>query len=127
MNVLFEEDGAFKAGTIIADNGTSLQVDTVSGKRVKLKVAHALLRFATPAAGELLAQAGAEAEAIDVEFLWEACSDVEFGFEELAAEYAGCAPDAVGATAVLLRLHGAPIYFHRKGRGRFRKPRHQRY
>lgn len=33
MNVLFEEDGAFKAGVILADNNTSLQVELPTGKR----------------------------------------------------------------------------------------------
>jgi len=121
MNVLFEEDGAFKTGTIVADNDSSLQVDTASGKRIKLKAANVLLRFAAPGAGELLAQAEAEAEGIDTEFLWEVCGEAEFGFAELATEYAGHPPTPVEATAVLLRLHAAPIYFHRKGKGRFRK------
>jgi exoribonuclease-2 len=121
MNVLFEEDGAFKTGTIVADNDSSLQVDTASGKRVKLKSANVLLRFAAPGAGELLAQAEAGAADIDTEFLWEVCGEAEFGFEELAAEYAGHKPNALEATAVLLRLHSAPIHFHRKGKGKFRK------
>jgi exoribonuclease-2 len=121
MNVLFEEDGAFKTGTIVADNDSSLQVDTASGKRVKLKAANVLLRFAAPGAGELLAQAEAGAADIDTEFLWEVCGEAEFGFEELAAEYAGHKPSALEATAVLLRLHSAPIHFHRKGKGKFRK------
>jgi len=121
MNVLFEEDGAFKTGTIVADNDSSLQVDTASGKRVKLKAANVLLRFAAPAPAELLRQAEAEMAGIDTEFLWEVCADEEFGFEALAEEYAGHKPSAVEAAAVLLRLHAAPIYFHRKGKGRFRK------
>ncbi|MDP1735104.1 MAG: RNB domain-containing ribonuclease, partial [Sulfuritalea sp.] len=66
-------------------------------------------------------RAEAEAEGIDVDFLWEVCGEAEFAFEELAAEYHGSKPDPVQAAAVLLRLHSAPIYFHRKGRGRFRK------
>jgi exoribonuclease-2 len=48
MNILFEEDGAFKAGTVLADNTTSLQVETSTGKRVKVKAANVLLRFAQP-------------------------------------------------------------------------------
>jgi len=121
MNLLFEEDGAFKTGTIVADNDSSLQVDTASGKRVKLKAANVLLRFAAPGPGELLAQAETQAADIDTEFLWEVCGEAEFGFEELAAEYAGHKPSPVEAAAVLLRLHSAPIHFHRKGKGRFRK------
>ncbi|MDK9701643.1 MAG: RNB domain-containing ribonuclease [Sulfuritalea sp.] len=121
MNVLFEEDGAFRAGTVLADNVASLQIELASGKRSKVKAANVLLRFAAPAPGELLERAEAEAEGIDIDFLWEVCGEAEFAFEELAAEYHGSKPDAVQAAAVLLRLHSAPMYFHRKGRGRFRK------
>ena len=121
MNVLFEEDGAFRAGSVLADNVTSLQIELASGKRSKVKAANILLRFAAPAPGELLERAETEAEGIDIDFLWEVCAEQEFGFEDLAAEYHGAKPDSVQAAAVLLRLHAAPIHFHRKGRGRFRK------
>jgi exoribonuclease-2 len=121
MNVLFEDEGAFKTGTIVADNDTSLQVDSASGKRIKVKASNVLLRFAAPATGDLLRLAEAEAAAIETEFLWEVCGEAEFDFEALATEYAGHKPTPVEATAVLLRLQGAPVYFHRKGRGRFRK------
>ncbi len=121
MNVLFEEDGAFKAGAVLADNTTSLQVELPTGKRSKVKAANVLLRFAVPGAAELLQRAETEAAAIETDFLWEVGPEAEFGFEELAREYVGQTPSAVEAAAVLLRLHSAPIYFHRKGRGRFRK------
>lgn len=121
MNVLFEEDGAFRAGTVLADNNTSLQVELPSGKRSKVKTANVLLRFDAPAPSELLDRAETDAEAIEVDFLWEVCPDNEFGFEELAAEYAGKKPTPTEAVAVLLRLHSAPMHFHRKGKGRFRK------
>ena len=121
MNVLFEEDGAFRAGTVLADNNTSLQVELPTGKRSKVKAANVLLRFEAPPPSELLDRAEADAEAIEVDFLWEVCPDNEFGFEELAAEYAGHKPTPTEAVAVLLRLHSAPMHFHRKGKGRFRK------
>jgi exoribonuclease-2 len=121
MFVLFEEDGAFKAGTVLADNDSSLQVETSHGKRVKLKSNHVLLRFTEPGPGELLDRAERGAEELDTGFLWEVCGDDEFAFAEFAAEYYGRAPSAVESATVLLRLHSAPIYFHRKGRGRFRK------
>jgi exoribonuclease-2 len=121
MHVLFEEDGAFKAGTVLADNNTSLQVELASGKRSKVKAANVVLRFAEPAPGELVERAERDAEEIDIDFLWQACPDTEFGFEDLAADYAGHKPAAVEAAAVLLRLHSAPMYFHRKGKGRFRR------
>jgi exoribonuclease-2 len=121
MNVLFEEDGAFKAGAVLADNNTSLQVELPSGKRSKVKATNVLLRFPAPGPGELLEHADRDAAEIDIDFLWEACPDTEFGFEEFAADYAGHKPSPTEATALLLRLHSAPMYFHRKGRGRFRK------
>ena len=121
MNLLFEEDGAFKTGTILTDNDASLQVETPHGKRLKLKSNHVLMRFAQPSAGDLLLRAEAEAEGLDTEFLWEVCGDDEFAFSDFAREYFGHEPSPVESAAVLLRLHAAPIYFHRKGRGRFRK------
>ncbi|MGL4409928.1 MAG: RNB domain-containing ribonuclease, partial [Zoogloea sp.] len=121
MNLLFEEDGAFKTGTILTDNDASLQVETPHGKRLKLKSNHILMRFNQPSAGELLERAEAAAGELDTEFLWEVCGDDEFGFVEFAQEYYGHTPSAVESAAVLLRLHASPIHFHRKGRGRFRK------
>ena len=122
MNILFEADGTFRAGTMLADNNTSLQVELPGGKRSKVKLANILLRFSAPAAGELLHPAQALANEIDIDFLWEVCGEAEFSFEELAAEYRGeKKPNALQAASVLLRLHSAPMYFHRKGRGRYRK------
>jgi exoribonuclease-2 len=121
MNVLFEEDGTFKAGTVLADNNTSLQVELPTGKRSKVKSSNVLLRFAAPSPGELMTRAEAGAATLDTEFLWEMCADEEFGFEDMARDYAGHAPDATEAASVLLHLHSVPMYFHRKGRGRFRR------
>jgi len=121
MFVLFEESGAFKCGTVLMDNDASLQVEASTGKRLKLKRNHVLLTFDNPTAGELLPRAEAEAEQLDTDFLWEVCGEDEFGFSEFAEEYFGHAPSTIEAAAVLLRLHASPVYFHRKGRGRFRK------
>ena len=121
MNILFEEQGAFKAATVLADSIASLQVELASGKRTKVKADHVLLRFKDPGPAALLEHAEAAASAMDTDFLWEACSDDEFSFTEFSRDYYGREPSPEEATAILLRLHGAPIYFHRKGRGRFRR------
>ncbi|WP_439536020.1 ribonuclease catalytic domain-containing protein [Methyloversatilis sp.] len=121
MNVLFEEDGHFRAGSVMTDSVSSLQVELPSGKRSKVKAANVLLRFASPEPGVLLAAAEAQAADLDATFLWDVCGDDEFPFEELAREYHGAAPTAEQAAAILLCLHAAPVYFHRKGKGRFRK------
>ncbi len=121
MNVLFEEDGGFKAGSIMADNDSSLQVEMPTGKRSKIKAATVLLRFDKPAAGALLEQAAPLAEEVEPDFLWECVSDGEFSFLDFARDYYGHEPAPVEATAVLLAVHAAPVYFHRKGKGRFKK------
>ena len=36
MNVLFEDDGQLKAGTVLADQDTSLQVEVSTGRRLKV-------------------------------------------------------------------------------------------
>jgi len=121
MHLIFEEDGAFKTATILTDNDSSLQVETASGKRVKIKSANVLLRYASPAPGELLGLAETVAESIETDFLWECAGDGEFAFGDFADDYFGHKATPVEATALLLTLHSAPIYFHRKGKGRFRK------
>ena len=121
MNVLFEEDGGFKAGSVMADNDSSLQVEMPSGKRSKIKAATVLLRFEKPSAAQLLEQATPMADEIEADFLWECVSDGEFSFLDFARDYYGHPPTPTEATAVLLALHAAPVYFHRKGKGRFKK------
>lgn len=120
MNIFYEEDGSFKAGTILTDNTTSLQVETAHGKRSKIKAANVMLRFGQPGLGEFMAAAEKIADDIDVQFLWECCPPEEFGFEELATEYFGHAPTPVEAAGALIRLHSAPMYFYKKGKGRYK-------
>jgi len=121
MNVLFEDDGQLKAGALLADHDASLHVEAVSGKRQKIKAAHVLLRFAQPSAAETIARAHELVAELDPNFLWEVVPDDEFGFEELAREYYGATPSPAESAAVALALARAPMYFYRKGRGRFRK------
>jgi len=119
-HLLFEDNGDFRAGTALSETGGSLQVETASGKRVKVKASHVLLRFDAPAPDALIPAARRLADSIDVDFLWECAPQAEFGFGELADEYHGHRSDAVEAAALLLKLHSAPVHFHRKGRGRYR-------
>jgi exoribonuclease II len=120
MNILYEEDGSFKVGNVMTDNTTSLQIESVSGKRSKVKAANVMLRFTQPALAEFIAQAESIASGIEVDFLWECCPADEFGFEQIATEYFGHNPSSLEAAAVLIRLHSAPIYFHKKGKGLYR-------
>ncbi len=120
MNILYEEDGCFKVGSIMTDNTTSLQIESLSGKRSKVKSSNVMLHFTQPALSEFITQAETLASDIEVEFLWECCPPDEFAFEQTATEYFGHKPSALEAGAVLIRLHSAPIYFHKKGKGRYR-------
>ncbi len=120
MYVLYEEDGDIKAGSILADNDSSLQIESQHGKRGKLKANSVLLRYAAPAPAQVMESARTLREELDLDFLWEAAGPEEFGFEALAADYFGHAPTAPEAAAIVLALHNAPIYFQKKGRGRYK-------
>ena len=119
MNVFYEEEGSFKVGTILADNDTSLQVEAPHGKRSKVKAANVLFRFDQSLQG-FLDGAHKAAEQIDLDFLWECCAQDEFAYDALARDYFGHPPSAQESAALLLRLHAAPMYFYKKGKGRYR-------
>ena len=51
MNVFFEEDGSFKVASIMTEAQGSIQVESASGKRSKVKANNVLMRFETPLAG----------------------------------------------------------------------------
>ena len=117
--VLFEEDGAFRVGTILSEAGGSLQVEAAHGKRSKVKATSILLRFDGQALQAFMPEAQKLAEPIDPGFLWEVCGAEEFAFNTLAREYFGRAPSPQEAVAVALTLHSNPIYFYKRGKGRY--------
>lgn len=119
MNVFFEEDGSFKVASIMTETQGSMQIESVSGKRSKVKTSNVLMRFETPLVGFMDA-ANAEAQTLDVDFLWECCTEPEFGFEDFAQDYYGRKPTPLEAAAVAIKLHAAPVYFNRKGKGRYK-------
>ena len=121
MHVFFEDDGQLKAGTVLADNDTSLQVEAASGKRLKIKAAAVLLRFDEPSPAALNAEAQKLALELDPIFLWEVSAEDEFGFADLSREYYGRTPAAPESAAVALALANAPMYFYKRGKGRYRK------
>lgn len=120
MYVLYEEDGAFKTGHIMSETDTTLQVESESGKRSKVKRANCIFTFTSPTPDVLMPQADGLAQEIDLQFLWECAPQDEFDIETMGADYFGHPPDTLEKTTLLLRLHSAPLYFHRRGRGRYR-------
>jgi exoribonuclease-2 len=117
--VLFEEDGAFRVGTILAEAGASFQIEAAHGKRSKVKAGAILLRFDGQSLAGFMPEAQKLADPIDPQFLWEVCGAGEFGFDTLAHDYFGRAPSPQEAAAVALALHGNPIYFYKRGKGRY--------
>jgi len=119
VQLLYEEGGELKVGVVVAQAPASFQVDTLHGRRAKVKASAVLLTFERPAGAELVAQAGEFAAGVDSEFLWQCSAGREFDFRDLAREYVGREPTAVEAAGILMKLHAAPMYFYRRGRGRF--------
>jgi len=120
MHGFFEDDGDFKAGRILSETDASVQVELPSGKRSKIKRGNLLFTFDAPDPEALLTRAREVATDIDLDFLWECAPQADFVASDLATDYYGHAPTPIEHAAILLRLHGAPAYFHRRGRGAYR-------
>ena len=120
MNLFFEESGDFKAGTVLTQQGEAFQVETLTGKRSKVRARDVLLQFETPSPSELISRATSLSHQMDVSFLWEVAGEQEFGFADLGLEYFGHAPSPEESAGLLLTLASAPIYFHKKGKGRYK-------
>jgi exoribonuclease-2 len=121
MYVLFDDAGKFLAGRVMTEADSSAQVELDSGKRVKVKNANLLLRFEQPQPADLLREAQALAQQIDLDLAWEFAPESEFGFADFARDYFDAKASPVQQAAALLRLFDAPHYFRRMGRGQFKK------
>ncbi len=119
MNVLYEEEGEFKVGAVMSQSPASFQVESPHGRRSKIKAANVVLSFERPSGAELLAEARKFADGLDTDFLWQCRKGAEFAFQDLARDYVGRDPAPVENAGVLLKLHSAPMYFYRRGKGRF--------
>ncbi len=117
--ILFEEDGAFRVGTILSEAGASFQVEAAHGKRSKVKASAILLRFDGQSLAAFMPEAQRMADPLDPQFLWEVCGVDEFSFDALAAEYFGRAATPQESAAVALALHANPMYFYKRGKGRY--------
>ena len=121
MFALFEEAGKFMAGRVLSEAESSAQVELESGKRVKVKSANLLLKFEKPSPADMLAQAQAIAQTIELDLAWEFSPEDEFGFADLARDYFNDKASLEQQAGALFRLYEAPHYFRRAGKGRFKK------
>lgn len=121
MYALFEEAGKFQTGRLMSEADSSAQIELDSGKRVKVKATHLLLKFDKPSPADLMRQATDLSATIELDLAWEFAPEDEFGFADLAREYFSAQATLTQQTAALLRLFEAPHYFRRAGKGRFKK------
>ncbi|MCL1886408.1 MAG: RNB domain-containing ribonuclease [Betaproteobacteria bacterium] len=120
MNLFFEESGDFRTGSMLTQVGEAYQVELPGGKRMKVRSRDVLFQYTAYDPAQLMSQAQEVAEEIDLDFLWEVAGEEEFGFTELGTEYFGHDPKPHEAAGLLLRLHAAPMYFYKKGKGRYK-------
>ena len=130
MQLLHEEGGDIKIANLLSGNlaveNEALAVETLGGKRGKLKAKDVWLAFEDAKPSELLLSAKDMAQEIDLDFLWECAGDGEFQYLDLANEYFGKSSSPLQKIALAIALQAAPIYFRRKGRGQFmRAPEEQ--
>ena len=122
MNLLFEDDGQIKAGAILSESDAASQVELPGGRRIKVKSANGLLRFAAPDAGQLMSAAQSRLAEIDMALLWESAAGTEeFGFTDLAKEYFGSEATPEHVAATILALQASPMYFYKRGKGRYKR------
>ena len=121
MYALFEESGKFLAGRVMSATDASAQIELDSGKRVKVKMAHVMVRFEKPSPAELISGAQSIQSSIDPALAWEFSPDEEFGFADLARDYFNDKPTVEQQVAALFCLFETPHYFRRAGKGRFKK------
>lgn len=121
MHALFEDAGKFLAGRILSEADASSQIELGSGKRVKVKAANILLKFEKPEPAALMEQAESVAATIELDLAWEFAPDDEFGFADIARDYFSDSAPLTQQAGMLFALYGAPHYFRRAGKGRFKK------
>ncbi len=121
MYLLFDDAGKLLTGRILSEADSSLQVELDSGKRAKVKSANALLRFDKPSPSQLMERATSLAATMELPLAYEFAPEDEFGFADLATEYFSAQASSEEKAAALICLHGAPHYFRRAGKGRYKK------
>ncbi len=125
MHLLYEEGGDIKIATVQSASGSgdaeSWQATSLSGKKIKLKAKEVWLRFEKPQAQLVMDEASALSKDIDLQLLWDCAPDEEFGLVDVSLDYFGAQANIAEQVALGIALQGAPVFFRRKGRGRFQR------
>lgn len=121
MNWIFEDSGQLKVARQVSEAPASLQLEMVSGRRLKVKRLQCLLPFSEPDPEAFFLQAQEKAQEFDTDFLWQCAPADEFAFQDFAKDVFGTeGGSSLDQASLLLALHAAPVYFQRKGKGLFR-------
>ena len=125
MNLVYEEGGDIKIATVQSASGSgdteSWQATSLSGKKIKLKAKEVWLRFEKPEAQAVMDEANTLSKEIDLQLLWDCAPDEEFGLVDVSLEYFGAQATIPQQVSLAIALQGAPVFFRRKGRGRFQR------
>ena len=125
MNLLYEEGGDIKLATVQSASGSgdteSWQASSLSGKKIKLKAKEVWLRFEKPEAQTVMDEAQILSKDVDLQLLWDCAPEEEFSLVDVAHEYFGAQASISQQVALAIALQGAPVFFRRKGRGRFQR------
>lgn len=125
MHLLYEEGGDIKIATVQSASGAgdteSWQATSLSGKKIKLKAKEVWLRFEKPEAQAVMDGASAISKEIDLQFLWDCAPEEDFGLVDVSKEYFGDQATITQQVSLAIALQGAPVFFRRKGRGRFQR------
>ena len=120
MNVFYLESGSLKAGRIIKDTGSSLQVQSQFGKQVKIKSNHVFIEFDHQDIDTFVQKVDDVASSIDADLLWEAFDSIERNFEDVTRIYFGTTSTKEDTAGVLKVLFDNPTHFYKKGKGLFK-------
>jgi exoribonuclease-2 len=125
MNLVYEEGGDIKIATVQSAAGSgdseSWQATSLTGKKIKLKAKEVWLRFEKPEAQVVMNEATTLSKEIDLQLLWDCAPDEEFGLFDVSEEYFGAQASIPQQVSLGIALQGAPVFFRRKGRGRFQR------
>ena len=113
MNVFYLESGSLKAGRIIKDTGSSLQVQSQFGKQVKIKSNHVFIEFDHQDIDTFVQKVDDVASSIDADLLWEAFDSIERNFEDVTRIYFGTTSTKEDTAGVLKVLFDNPTHFYK--------------
>ena len=129
MNTIFyEQSGKLIAAQVMEQKEHHVHAKGQGSSLQKIKLKDVLLQgdVNEPSSQAIALKIDDMVAQADLPFVWECAPEGVFGFGELACEYFGSGASVLEQAAMWQVLHGAPIYFGKKGRGQFtRQPAEQ--